>query len=61
MKKARRLSTGADLRRAWGVHFLLHFKLGVDGVAIAGVLHYNRLTVKDIKQHLINNGVEVRA
>lgn len=36
-------------------------KLGVDGVAIAGVLHYNRLTVKDIKQHLINNGVEVRA
>lgn len=36
-------------------------KLGVDGVAIAGVLHYNKLTVKNIKQHLINNGVEVRA
>ena len=36
-------------------------KLGVDGVAIAGVLHYKRLTVKDIKQHLIDNGVEVRA
>jgi cyclase len=36
-------------------------KLGVDGVAIAGLLHYNKLTIMDIKQHLIRNGVEVRA
>lgn len=36
-------------------------KLGVDGVAIASMLHYNRTSVKDIKQYLGNQGVEVRA
>ena len=33
---------------------------GLDGVAVAGVLHYNKLSLKDIKQHLLSKGVEVR-
>ncbi len=36
-------------------------KLGVDGVAVAGLLHYGKLTVRDIKQHLASHGVGVRA
>lgn len=41
--------------------FVKAAKAGVDGVAVAGVLHYNKLTVKDIKRHLVAEGVEVRA
>jgi cyclase len=36
-------------------------KIGVDGVAIASMLHYNRTSVKVIKQYLSSQGVEVRA
>lgn len=34
--------------------------LGVDGVAIAGMLHYNRSNVREIKQHLLSRGIAVR-
>ena len=34
--------------------------LGVDGVALASVLHYNKLTIAQVKQGLIEAGVEVR-
>lgn len=34
--------------------------LGVDGVAIAGMLHYNRTTVREIKKHLSDRGITVR-
>ncbi|MGH8048877.1 MAG: imidazole glycerol phosphate synthase subunit HisF [Chthoniobacterales bacterium] len=35
-------------------------KLGVDGVAVAGLLHYGRATIADIKHALAGAGVEVR-
>ena len=35
--------------------------LGVDGVAIAGMLHYNRSSVREIKQHLLSSCIAVRA
>lgn len=35
-------------------------KLGVDGVAIASVLHYNKLTIAQIKQGLAAAGIKVR-
>ena len=35
-------------------------RLGVDGVALASVLHYGKLTIAEIKQGLAAAGVEVR-
>ena len=35
-------------------------RLGVDGVAIAGLLHYGRATIAEIKDALAGAGVEVR-
>lgn len=35
-------------------------KLGVDGVAVASVLHYNKLTIAQIKQGLAAAGIKVR-
>ena len=35
-------------------------RLGVDGIALASVLHYKKLTVGDIKHYLLSNGIEVR-
>jgi imidazole glycerol-phosphate synthase subunit HisF len=34
-------------------------KLNPSGIAIASLLHYNVLTIEEIKQHLINNGFHV--
>jgi imidazole glycerol phosphate synthase subunit HisF len=35
-------------------------RLGVDGVALASVLHYGKLNVAQVKQGLMEAGVEVR-
>jgi cyclase len=35
-------------------------RLGVDGIAIASVLHYNLLTISDIKRGLQTAGIDVR-
>ncbi len=32
----------------------------VDAVAMAAVLHYDLLTIKEIKEHLSNRGIQVR-
>lgn len=34
---------------------------GVDGVALASILHYGQFTVQDIKRRLLNEGFEVRS
>jgi len=41
-------------------HLIEVAKLGVDGIAIATVLHYKNLTVGEIKRELAAAGVEVR-
>jgi len=35
-------------------------RLGVDGIAVAALLHYKKCTVAEIKQHLAAAGLEVR-
>lgn len=35
-------------------------ELGVDGIAIAGLLHYKKITIPEIKNYLNNHGIEVR-
>jgi cyclase len=35
-------------------------RTGVDGIAIAGLLHYGRTTIHEIKTYLHENGIEVR-
>lgn len=42
-------------------HVVQVARLGVDGVALASVLHYGKLTIAQIKQGLTEAGVEVRA
>lgn len=35
-------------------------KLGVDGIAIANILHYQSVSINEIKEFLTRNGIEVR-
>ncbi len=41
-------------------HLIEVARLGVDGIAIAGLLHYGKVTVRQIKEHLHAAGIEVR-
>jgi len=41
-------------------HILEAAQLGIDGVALAHLLHYRKKTLHDIKQELIASGMEVR-
>ena len=41
-------------------HVLTAVEAGADGIALASALHYNKLSVHDVKKSLESNGVEVR-
>lgn len=41
-------------------HIIEVAETGVDGIAIASTLHYKRLSIPEIKNALINRGIEVR-
>jgi cyclase len=41
-------------------HIIEAIKAGADGVAIAGILHYNKFTIKEIKEELHKCGIKVR-
>ncbi len=41
-------------------HIVEAFLAGADGVAVGSILHYNRFTVQQIKQHAASRGIEMR-
>jgi cyclase len=42
------------------IHVLEAYKAGADGVAISSMFHYQKFSIFEVKNYLIQNGVEVR-